>query len=296
MEEKTTPLRARMIDDMRIRGMGEKARKAHIRAIKDFAGFLGRSPDTATPEDLRAYQLHMTEAGVTPPTFNARIMALRFLFGTTCGKEEMHKHMRFRRQPRRLPVVLSVQDVSEVLAAAPGPGLKYRAALSISYGAGLRASEVCMLKVCDIDSDRMLIHVEQGKGRKDRKVMLSPGLLELLRAYWREARPAGWLFPGKPRINPISPRQLSRAFLTAKQLAGLAGPSTLHTLRHSFATHLLEANTDVRVIQVLLGHARVTTTQQYAHVATRMIRDTVSPFEALSRFGERDEGPRPGPE
>ena len=296
MEEKTTPLRARMIDDMRIRGMGEKARKAHIRAIKDFAGFLGRSPDTATPEDLRAYQLHMTEAGVTPPTFNARIMALRFLFGTTCGKEEMHKHMRFRRQPRRLPVVLSVQDVSEVLAAAPGPGLKYRAALSISYGAGLRASEVCMLKVCDIDSDRMLIHVEQGKGRKDRKVMLSPGLLELLRAYWREARPAGWLFPGKPRINPISPRQLSWAFLTAKRLAGLAGPSTLHTLRHSFATHLLEANTDVRVIQVLLGHARVTTTQQYAHVATRMIRDTVSPFEALSRFGERDEGPRPGPE
>ena len=296
MEEKTTPLRARMIDDMRIRGMGEKARKAHIRAIKDFAGFLGRSPDTATPEDLRAYQLHMTEAGVTPPTFNARIMALRFLFGTTCGKEEMHKHMRFRRQPRRLPVVLSVQDVSEVLAAAPGPGLKYRAALSISYGAGLRASEVCMLKVCDIDSDRMLIHVEQGKGRKDRKVMLSPGLLELLRAYWREARPAGWLFPGKPRINPISPRQLSRAFLTAKQLAGLAGPSTLHTLRHSFATHLLEANTDVRVIQVLLGHARVTTTQQYVLVAKRMFRVTVRPFEALSRFGERDEGPRPGPE
>jgi integrase/recombinase XerD len=297
-EKRTTPLRARMIEDMRIRGMGEKAQQAHIRAIKDFAAFLGRTPDTATPEDLRAYQLHMTEAGIAPPTFNARIMALRFLFGTTCGREEMQQHMQFRRQPRRLPVVLSAQDVADVIEAAPGPGLKYRAALSISYGAGLRASEVCMLKVTDIDSDRMLIHVEQGKGRKDRKVMLSPGLLELLRAYWREARPAGWLFPGKPPINPISPRQLSRAFLAAKQLAGITGPSTLHTLRHSFATHLLEANTDVRVIQVLLGHAKVTTTERYTHVATRTIRDIVSPFEALSQIAARREPPRsrPGPE
>ena len=296
MEERTTPLRMRMIEDMRIRGMGDKAQKAHIRAIKDFAGFLGRSPDTATPDDLRAYQLHMTDAGITPPTFNARIMALRFLFGTTCKSEEMHEHMQFRRQPRRLPVVLSAQDVAEIIAAAPGPGLKYRAALSISYGAGLRASEVCMLKIGDVDSDRMLIHVEQGKGRRDRKVMLSPGLLELLRAYWREARPAGWLFPGKPRINPISARQLSRAFLTAKQLAGITGPSTLHTLRHSFATHLLEANTDVRVIQVLLGHAKLTTTAQYTHVATRMIRDTVSPYETLKRLQERATRPRPAPE
>lgn len=295
-EERVSPLRQRMIEDMRIRGMGAKGQSSHIRAIKDFAAFLARSPDTATSEDLRAYQLHMTEVGIAPPTFNARIMALRFLFGTTCKREDMHQHMQFRRQPRRLPVVLSVQDVSAVLAAAPGPGLKYRAALSISYGGGLRAAEVCSLKIGDIDSDRMLIHVEQGKGRKDRKVMLSPGLLELLRAYWREARPAGWLFPGKPRINPISPRQLSRAFLTAKKLAGITGPSTLHTLRHSFATHLLEANTDVRVIQVLLGHARVTTTQQYAHVATRMIRDTVSPFEALARLEEHVVMPalRPG--
>ena len=296
MDEKTTPLRARMIEDMRIRGMGDKAQKAHIRAIKDFAGFLGRSPDTATPDDLRAYQLHMTDAGIAPPTLNARIMALRFLFGTTCKREEMQQHMQFRRQPRRLPVVLSVRDVADVIEAAPGPGLKYRAALSISYGAGLRASEVCMLKIGDIDSDRMLIHVEQGKGRKDRKVMLSPGLLSLLREYWREARPAGWLFPGKPRINPISPRQLSRAFLAAKQLAGITGPFTLHTLRHSFATHLLEANTDVRVIQVLLGHAKVTTTERYAHVATRMIRDTVSPFEALAGAQGRIAPPRPGPE
>ena len=197
--EKMTPLRERMIEDMRIRGMGDKAQKAHIRAIKDFAGFLKRSPDTATPDDLRAYQLHMADTEVTPPTFNARIMALRFLFGTTCGREEMKRYMQFRTQPRKLPTVLSIEEVSEILAAAPGPGLKYRAAFSISYGAGLRASEVCSLKVSDIDSDRMLIHVDQGKGGKDRKVMLSPDLLDFLRNYWREAQPAGWCFQANQR-------------------------------------------------------------------------------------------------
>lgn len=296
MEEKTTPLRARMIEDMRVRGLGDKGQKAHIRAIKDFAGFLRRSPDTATPEDLRAYQLHMTDAGITPTTFNARIVALRFFFEMTCGREDMKRHMQFRRQPRKLPVVLSVEEVSDLLAAAPGPGLKYRAALSISYGGGLRASEVCNLKIGDIDSDRMLIHVELGKGGKDRKVMLSPGLLELLRDYWREARPAGWLFPGKPKISPISPRQLNRAFTAAKSVAGITRPATLHTLRHSFATHLLEANTDVRVIQVLLGHAKLTTTARYAHVATKTIRDTVSPYESLKQLQERTARPRPAPE
>jgi integrase/recombinase XerD len=286
-EERTTPLRQRMIEDMRIRGMGDKAQQAHIRAIKDFAAFLKRSPDTATPEDLRAYQLHMANAEVPPPTFNARITALRFFFGTTCRREEMKRYMQFRAQPRKLPVVLSVEDVADILAAAPGPGLKYRAALGISYGAGLRASEVCNLKIADIDSDRMLIHVEQGKGRKDRKVMLSPTLLALLRDYWREARPGGWLFPGKPKINPLSPRQLNRAFTSAKHLAGVTKPATLHALRHSFATHLLEAGTDVRVIQVLLGHARLGTTARYTHVATKTIRDTVSPFEMLAKLQDQ---------
>ena len=283
-EERTTPLRERMIEDMRIRGMGDKHQKSHIRAIKDFASFLGRSPDAATPDDLRAYQLHMTDNGVTPSTFNTRIVALRFFFGMTCGREDMKRYMMFRTEPRKLPIVLSAEDVTKVLLAAPGPGLKYRAALSISYGAGLRASEVCNLKLGDIDSDRMLIHVEQGKGKKDRKVMLSPGLLELLRAWWREARPEGWLFPGQPKINPISPRQLNRAFTSAKHMAGISKPATLHTLRHSFATHLLEANTDVRVIQVLLGHAKLSTTAQYTHVATRTIRDIVSPYEMLAKL------------
>jgi integrase/recombinase XerD len=284
---------------MRIRGMGDKHQKSHIRAIKDFATFLGRSPETATPEDLRGYQLHMTDNGVTPSTFNTRIVALRFFFGMTGGREEMKRYMQFRTEPRKLPIVFSVEEVSDILMAAPGPSLKYRAALSISYGAGLRAAEVCNLKIGDIDSapsrackhalpgSGMLIHVELGKGQKDRKVMLSPGLLELLRAWWREARPEGWLFPGKPKINPISPRQLNRAFTSAKHLAGVKKPATLHTLRHSFATHLLEANTDVRVIQVLLGHAKLTTTARYTHVATKTIRDTVSPYEMLAKLQDQ---------
>ena len=289
-ERRTTPLRERMIEDMRIKGLGEKSMKAHIRAVKDFAAFLGRSPDTATPDDLRAYQLHMSDTGITPATYNARIIALRFFFETTCRHPEMKRYMQFRRQPLKLPVVLSIEEVSDLLMVAPGPGLKYRAALSISYGAGLRASEVCNLKVTDIDGDRMLIHVEQGKGRKDRKVMLSPGLLELLRDYWREARPEGWLFPGKPRINPVSPRQLHRAFSSAKHLAGIKKPgSTLHTLRHSFATHLMEAGTDVRVIQVLLGHAKLSTTARYTHVATKLIRDTSSPYEMLAKVRDRSQ-------
>ncbi len=286
-EERSTPLRQRMIEDMRIRGMGEKYQKAHIRAIKEFATFLGHSPDRATPEELRAYQLHMADTGVSPTTFNARIVALRFFFGMTCGREEMKRYMQFRTEPRKLPVVLSVEEVSDILMAAPGPGLKYRAALSVSYGTGLRAAEVCALKIGDIDSDRMLIHVDEGKGGKDRKVMLSPGLLGLLRDYWCEARPDGWLFPGKPKLNPISPRQLSRAFTSAKNMAGVKKVATLHTLRHSFATHLLEAGTDVRVIQVLLGHAKLSTTARYTHVATKTIRDTISPYDMLAKLQDQ---------
>ncbi len=280
-QEKISPLRARMIEDMRIRGMSEKSQKAHIRALRDFAAFLGRSPDTATPDELRVYQLHMTDTEVTPSVYNARITALRFFFGMTCNREDMKKYMQFRTEPRKLPIVLSFEEVSAVLSAAPGPGLKYRAALGIGYGAGLRASEVTNLKVRDIDSDRMLIHVERGKGGKDRDVMLSPSLLELLRDYWREARPQGWLFPGQSRVEPLSPRSLNRAFNSAKAMAGIKKPATLHSLRHSFATHLLEADTDVRVIQVLLGHAKLTTTARYTHVATKTLGKVASPFEHI---------------
>lgn len=202
VSERTTPLRERMIEDMRIRGLGPQSQRAHIRAVKDFASYLGHSPDTATREELRAYQLHMTDTEVTPSVYNARITALRFFFSMTCGREEMKKYMQFRTEPRKLPAVLSVEEVSELLAVAPGPGLKCRAALSISYGAGLRASEVCNLTTGDIDSDRMLIHVVQGKGRKDRKVMLSPGLLDLLRDYWCEARPEGPDVSGQGEDQP----------------------------------------------------------------------------------------------
>lgn len=170
----------------------------------------------------------------------------------------------------------------------PGPGLKYCAALGISYGAGLRASEaVCNLKVRDIDSQRMLIHVDQGKGGKDRQAMLSPSLLDVLRQYWRESRPEGWLFLGLPKIQPLSPRQLTRGFMAAKDMAGITKPAMLHTLRHGVATHLLEANTDVRVIQVLLGHAKLSTTARYAHVATKTIQSTVSPFEQMKVVQDR---------
>ncbi len=286
-DERTTPLRQRMIEDMQIRGLCEKTQQGHIRCVKHFAAFLGRAPDTATPDDLRAYQLQMTKDAVSATTFNVRIISLRLFFSITCGREEMKRYMQFHRQPRTLPVVLSIEEVAKLLASVPGPGLKYRAALGISYGAGLRASEVCNLKVRDIDSQRMLIHVDQGKGSKDRQAMLSPSLLEVLRQYWRESRPEGWLFPGLPKIQPLSPRQLNRAFMAAKDMAGVTKPATLHTLRHSFATHLLEANTDVRVIQVLLGHAKLSTTARYAHVATKTIQSTVSPFEQMKVVQDR---------
>ncbi len=223
----------------------------------------------------------MTDTEVTPSVYNALITALRFFFGMTCDRADMKKYMQFRTEPRKLPIVLSFAEVSAVLASAPGPGLKYRAALGIGYGAWLRASEVTNLKVRDIDSDRMLIHVERGKGGKDRDVMLSPSLLELLRDYWREARPQGWLFPGQSRVEPLSPRSLNRAFNSAKAMAGIKKPATLHSLRHSFATQLLEADTDVRVIQVLLGHAKLTTTARYTHVATKTLRNVSSPFEHI---------------
>jgi site-specific recombinase XerD len=217
---------------------------------------------------------------------NAGVSALRFFFTVTLGRGDAQVGMTTVREPRKLPVVLSPEEVTRLLDAAPG--LKYRAALSLAYGAGLRAAEVVSLKVADIDSERKVIRVEQGKGRKDRYAMLSEPLLGLLRAWWRAGRergvmlPGGWLFPGQNPVNPLTTRQLRRAFDGAREAAGIDKRVSLHTLRHCFATHLLEQKVDIRVIQVLLGHSKLDTTARYARVASTTLRTVKSPLEQLS--------------
>ena len=278
-----------MIEDMTIRKFAPKTQHDYVQRVKNFAAFLGRSPDTASFEDVRRYQLHLAANGVGVPTLNQTVSTLRFFFRVTLRRHEIVEHTHVIHEPRKLPVVLSVEEVARLLNAAPG--LKYKAALSVAYGAGLRATEVISLKVSDIDSKRMIIRVEQGKGRKDRYVMLSPHLLELLRAWWRAARPQGWLFPGRDRVQPMTTRQLNRACHAAAQMAGIDKRVSLHTLRHSFATHLLERNVDIRVIQVLLGHAKLDTTALYARVATKTIREVMSPLEHIARKVERAEPP-----
>jgi site-specific recombinase XerD len=281
-----SPLRQRMIEDMCLRKLSEKTQSGYIRWVKHFAAFLGRSPDTATAEDLRRYQLHLSESGVSRISLNAAITALRFLFEVTLGRGELMAKMSHVRVPRKLPVVLSPEEVERLLDAAPG--LKYKAALSVAYGAGLRVSEVVALKVEDIDSRRMVIRVDQGKGRKDRYVMLSATLLRMLRAWWREAKargkmlPHGWLFPGQDPLTPLSARQLNRACHAAAEAAGITKRVSPHSLRHAFATHLLEHKEDIRVIQVLLGHKKLETTALYAQVATRTLSAVTSPLDRLT--------------
>ena len=279
-DEAISPLRLRMIEDMTIRKLAPKTQHGYIRTIKDFAVFLGRTPDTASLEDIRGFQLHLAQSGAQPPVLNHAVSALRFFFRVTLKRHDVIEYTTFIRAPRKLPVVLSPEEVACLLNAAPG--LKYKAALSVAYGAGLRAAEVVSLKLCDIDSKRMIIRVEQGKGRKDRNVMLSASLLELLRAWWRAARPQGWLFPGRNPVQPMTPRQLNRACHAAAEAAGIERHVSLHTLRHSFATHLLEQNIDIRVIQVLLGHAKLDSTALYTRVATKTIQQVMSPLEHIA--------------
>jgi integrase/recombinase XerD len=235
-DEAMSPLRRRMIEDMTIRKLAPKTQQGYIRTIKDFAAFLGRSPDTASFEDVRRFQLHLAANGAHIPIVNHTVAALRFFFRITLRRSDIIEHTTFIHEPRKLPVVLSPEEVARLLDAAPG--LKYKAALSMAYGAGLRAAEVISLKIADVDSKRMVIRVEQGKGRKDRYVMLSPHLLELLRAWWRAERPQGWLFPGRDRVQPMTTRQLNRACHAAAQRAEIDKRVSLHTLRHSFATPL----------------------------------------------------------
>ena len=286
-----SPLRRRMLEDMSVRKFGEKTQHDYIRHIESFAKFLGRSPDTATAEDVRRFQVHQTEQGAQPPKMNTQVSALRFLFTITMGRVDLAHQLARLNYPRKLPRILSAGDVSRLLEAAPGPGLKYKAALSIAYGAGLRGGEVVMLRISDIDSQRMLIRVEMGKGRKDRHAMLSPQLLSVLRAWWRQGRPQGWLFPGRDPLLPITTRQLNRACHQAAEAAGLDTWITPHSLRHSFATHLLEQHTDVRVIQVLLGHAKLDTTARYTQVATNLLRSVTSPLDQLTLQRPDPDGP-----
>jgi site-specific recombinase XerD len=278
-DEAMSPLRRRMIEDMTIRKFAPKTRHDYVQRVKNFAAFLGRSPDTASFEDVRRYQLHLAASGVGVPTINQTVSTLRFFFKVTLGRPEIVEHTHSVHEPRKLPVVLSPEEVARLLDAAPG--LKYKAALSVAYGAGLRATEVVSLKVSDIDSKRMVIRVEQGKGGKDRYVMLSPHLLDLLRIWWKAARPRGWLFPGRAPAQPMTTRQLNRACHAAAQMAEINKRVSLHILRHSFATHLLEQKVDVRVVQVLLGHAKLETTTLYTHVATKTISEVLSPLEHL---------------
>jgi site-specific recombinase XerD len=279
-DEAMSPLRRRMIEDMTIRKLAPKTQESYVRTVRNFAAFLGRSPDTANLEDVRRYQLHLAENGAQAPILNHTVSALRFFFRVTLRRHDIIEHTTFIREPRKLPVVLTPQEVARLLNAAPG--LKYKAALSVAYGAGLRAAEVVSLKVSDIDSKRMVIRVEQGKGHKDRNVMLSACLLELLRTWWRAARPEGWLFPGQNPVNPMTTRQLNRACHAAAEAAGIDRNVSPHILRHSFATHLLEQNVDVRVIQVLLGHAKLDSTALYTRVATKTIQQVTSPLEHIA--------------
>ena len=283
-----SPLRQRLIDDMAIRRLGPKTQHEYIRRVKGFADFLGRFPAKATAEDVHRYQLRLASIGATVSTVNATASALRFFFKVTLKRSDLADEVVSVREPRRLPVVLSPEEVGRLLAATTN--LKQKAALSLTYATGLRASEVISLKLTDIDRDRMVIRVEQGKGKKDRYVILSPNLLELLREWWRVARKKGWMPPGQPWLFPgyrgqhISARHLHRLVRMAAARAGITKRVGVHTLRHSFATHLLEQKTDIRVIQVLLGHKKLDTTALYTRVAISALGEVTSPLDLLLKM------------
>jgi integrase/recombinase XerD len=275
-----SPLRRRMIEDMSVRNMSPATQRSYISAVSKFSRYFGKSPERLELEDVRAFQVHLVSTGISWPGLNQIVCALRFFYGVTLGESEIPERIPYAREPRKLPLVLSADEVVRFLESVSS--LKSRAALTTAYAAGLRASEVAGLRVADIDSARGVILVRHGKGGKDRNVMLSAQLLAILRAYWRLARPTTYLFPGRDEDRPIDPTVLHAACRSAVKAAGLAKRVTLHTLRHSFATHLLENGTDIRIIQVLLGHNNLSSTARYAQVATHTIRATQSPLDRLS--------------
>jgi len=275
-----SPLRRRMIDDMSLRNLSPATQRSYLHAVTKFSRYFGRPPDRLGLEDVRAFQVHLVSQGISWPALNQTVCALRFFYGVTLDRAEIPERIAYARTPRKLPVILSADEVVCFLEAVPS--LKARAALTTAYAAGLRASEAVSLKVADIDSSRMVIQVRHGKGAKDRTVMLSPQLLTILRTYWRLARPGEWLFPGRSPDKPIDVQVLHASCRSATKAAGLVKHVSVHTLRHSFATHLLESGVDIRIIQVLLGHNNLSTTARYTHVAATTIAATQSPFDRLS--------------
>jgi site-specific recombinase XerD len=275
-----TPLRRRMIEEMELRNFASGTIAVYVNCVARFAQQFGKSPDLLGPEDVRAFLLHLIqERKVSWSYYNQHLQALRFLYNATLGRDWVLKHVACPKRPKRLPVVLGPDELTRFFAAIVD--LKHRALLMTAYAAGLRVAEVAALRVEDIDSGRMTLRVRQGKGRKDRYVMLSPRLLELLRQYWKAARPKNWLFPGLGPDRPISAAAVMKARRRARRASGLEKHVTVHALRHSFATHLLEAGTDLRTIQILLGHQSPRTTAIYTHVSPEALRATASPLDRL---------------
>ena len=275
-----SPLRRRMIEDMTVRNLSPATQRSYIHAVSKFSRHFGRSPDRLGLEDVHAFQVHLVSTGISWPSLNQIVCALRFFYGVTLGQDTIPERIPYAREPRPLPVVLSGDEVVRFLEAVSS--LKSRVALTTAYGAGLRVSEVVGVKVQNIDSQRMVIRIEHGKGGKDRYVMLSRQLLVILRAYWRRARPKSWLFPGRGEDKPIEPNVLHAACRSAVAAAGLDKRVSVHVLRHSFATHMLENGADIRIIQVLLGHENLSTTARYTRVSTHLIATTQSPLDRLS--------------
>lgn len=290
-------LRQRMIDDMTARKLQPATQKGHLRGCKRFAAWLGRSPNSATADEVRAFQLHLAETGLSITTRNQTMTGVKFLFRVTLRRHDLAAEIYHLREPQKVPLTMSRQEVERLLVMARTT--KTKAMLSISYGCGLRAGEVVRLRVGDIDSDQNIIRVVQAKGRKDRHVMLPPDVLDLLRQWWKE-RPTchdgemapgeRWLFPGRSPWRPLTTRQFGRLFHQTAAAAGIKKPVTLHTLRHSFATHLLEDGLDIRKIQALLGHDKLETTARYTRVATGMIAEIDSPLDALGNIGRKRKG------
>ncbi|HEY4857908.1 MAG TPA: tyrosine-type recombinase/integrase [Xanthobacteraceae bacterium] len=294
MSTEVSPLRQRMIEDMNARKLGTGTQRGHIHSCKRFAAFLKRSPDTATPDDIRRFQLHLAESGISIPNRNRIMTGVKFLFRVTLRRLDLAAEIYHLREPQKIPQVMSPDETRRVLAVATS--LKARVALSLCYGCGLRAGEVVRLKVKHIDSAQKIIRIEQSKGRKDRNVMLSPEMIDLLRQWWKARRgfdahttplQERWLFPGRQSGQPMTTRQLNRLFHEAADGAGIRKGVCLHTLRHSFATHLLERGADIRIIQALLGHDKLDTTARYTRVATGMIANIKSPLDQLSQLRKK---------